>query len=504
MNDWVNLNSNFYSNGGVNFGLRYNKRTGDIEIRERDILGGFNSSVVLYQNGVWYSDALRITGGAEPLFTYDPGDILQSNPIETQKAKQLNLDARKFAYQAFITQGGNTKGLRINSTALPQNQAGTASITNNVPGASPGIATAVPGLAAPIGNGNIISGIANLLTPGIPEVGDFDNIPTPWKSLLKYPIDILDDRQDTLQITQLEYQSPNKDVFTTGISELLTKGITRNSVLKSKKSIKGTVVLPMPNSVGDSNRLDWGEDTMDSMTTAATASMIQNPGPMVAGLAGAQALAGLLNLRGQQGLGSLASNAPQTVLRAILTSQNLNNAATKAAFQSFVLSKYGFEISPESILARGAGIVPNSNLQLLFKNVQLRTFTFAYKLSPRSEQEAKEVNMILRFFKQGMAAKKGAAGTTLYLKTPNVFKLEYKTGNSPIKGINKFKICALQSFNVDYAPNQQWTAYEGGQPTSVIMTMGFKELEPVYENDYKSSSDLEFDVPSVQADEIGY
>lgn len=497
MNDWVNLNSNFYSNGGVNFGLRYNRRTGDIEIRERDILGGFNSSVVLYQNGVWYSDALRITGGAEPLFSYEDGDVLQANPIETQKAKQLNIDARRFAYQAYVTLGGNNKGLSINSTALPQNQRGSASITNSVPGANPGVAKVVPALTTPQG----LSGIWDALKGGLPDPGNFDTIPTPWKNLLKYPIDILENRQDTLRITQVEYQSPNKDIFDQDIKDILTKGIIRGSV---KKSLKGTVILPMPNNPSDSNTADWGEDNMDSMTTAATSLAVNKTGLMVGGLAGAKGLGGLLSLLGNPGAGSLISNLPPIALRGILYGMSTNNAATKAALQSYILSKYGFEVPPESILARGAGIVPNSNLQLLFKNVQLRTFTFAYKLSPRSEEEAKEVNMILRFFKQGMAAKKGSAGTTLYLKTPNVFKLEYKTGNEDIKGINKFKICALTSFNVNYAPNGQWSAYEGGQPSSVVMTMGFKELEPVYENDYKSTSDIEFDVPPVQSDEIGY
>lgn len=497
MNDWVNLNSNFYSNGGVNFGLRYNKKTGDIEIRERDILGGFNSSVVLYQNGIWYSDALRITGGAEPLFSYDPNDVLQSNPIETQKAKQLNLDARKFAYQAFIAQGGNSKGLRINSTALPQNQTGNASVSNAVPGANAGVATAVPGLAASPGGG----GIWDAISPGLPDPGNFEDIPTPWKKLLKYPIDLLETQQDTLRITQVEYQSPNRDIFEQNITDILSKGIVRGSV---KKSVRGTVILPIPNNPNDSNTASWGEDNMDAMTTAATTLAVQQPGLLGAGLIGSTLLSSILGAKGMQGTAGLAANAPPAAIRAYLLSQATNNAAIKAALQSYILNKYQFEVSPESILSRGLGIVPNSNLQLLFNNVTLRNFTFAYKLSPRSEQEAKEVNMILRFFKQGMAAKKGAAGTTLYLKTPNVFKLEYKTGNSPIKGINKFKICALTSFNVNYAPNGQWAAYEGGQPTSVVMTMGFKELEPVYENDYKSTSDLEFDVPAVQADEVGY
>jgi hypothetical protein len=181
----------------------------------------------------------------------------------------------------------------------------------------------------------------------------------------------------------------------------------------------------------------------------------------------------------------------------------------KSALTSYLLQKYGFEVSPESILARGLGVVPNSNMQLLFNNVTLRGFNFSYLMSPRSKDEAKVVNQIIRTFKQGMAAKKRnlqAGGASLFLGTPNVYKLEYKSGNDPIKGINKFKICALKGFAVNYSPNGKWSAYEGGQPSSITMTMTFQEIEPIFDTDYQNDipSDISFDLPKVEADEIGY
>jgi hypothetical protein len=138
-------------------------------------------------------------------------------------------------------------------------------------------------------------------------------------------------------------------------------------------------------------------------------------------------------------------------------------------------------------------------------------------MSPRSEKEAANVRRIIRFFKEGMAAKKqqgvgggggGAAGAaSLFLGTPDIFRLEYKSGNKSIKGVNKFKVCALQSFSVNYTAENQWESYDDdsapGQPVSLIMQMQFKEIEPIYDTDYQASTLS--DQPSIaDSDDVGF
>lgn len=484
------INENFYNcttcgPAGLQLALQYNSSTGDYRLIEKNALG--IGSAIFYQNGVYYSDAIQ-----------DPNLFTGNNPNNlTQAAKELSTRIRATVYGTYQTLGGLNKGNVLNSSAQLANHSAEPSVLNQYPGTTPPPVSA-PALTNPPGQNSIW----DIIAPGLPDPGEFENIPAPWKKLLKYPLDILENRQDTLRITQVEYQSPNKDIFKGDIKDILTKGLIRGSAVK--KLPKGAVILPIPNNAQDGNGVVWDQDSMDPVTTAATSLAVNNTRTLGMGLLGGAGLSAALGALNMPGAAGLAANAPPAAIRAYLFTQASNNAAVKAALQSYILSKYQFEVSPESILSRGLGIVPNSNLQLLFNNVRLRNFTFGYMMSPRSEAEAKEVNMILRFFKQGMAAKKGAAGTTLFLKTPNVFKLEYKSGNQPIKGMNKFKICALTDFTVNYVPNGQWAAYEGGQPSSVLMTMSFKEIEPIYENDYKTTSDLPFDAPAVQNDEIGY
>ena len=106
--------------------------------------------------------------------------------------------------------------------------------------------------------------------------------------------------------------------------------------------------------------------------------------------------------------------------------------------------------------------------------------------------------MIIRAFKQWSAPKKvrkidngelsnvgKAGGPSFFLGTPNIFRLRFVTnGNRNILGVNKFKPCALTNVDLNYTPEGQWMAYENGMPISVMMTLQFQELEPIYDTDY--------------------
>ena len=56
-------------------------------------------------------------------------------------------------------------------------------------------------------------------------------------------------------------------------------------------------------------------------------------------------------------------------------------------------------------------------------DLQLRNFTFAFTLAPRSREEAKTIIRIIRFFKQGMAPIRSKS--RLFLKSPHTL-LAYK------------------------------------------------------------------------------
>ena len=334
------------------------------------------------------------------------------------------------------------------------------------------------------------------------------------KSLLRYPDDILESNQDTFVISQYNYQAPGGDVFAkSNIYSTVFEdgGLQRNSALKD---FIGTVILPMPNKVVDQNAVSWSGDNMNTISMGVGGYAYQNTAKALAGQAAASVGTEFANI-----MKLPMSPEAKTGLIQLLTLTDagggkiVNRADFRAMLASLATKGAGMEISPETILARGFGVVPNSNLELLFNGPTLRGFTFGYRMTPRSEKEAKNVRRIIRFFKQGMAARKmtGQAGQgSAFLKSPNVFKLKYKSAGKSIPGVNKFKICALTQFGVDYTPESQWTAYEDpsspGQPVSVVMSLQFNELEPVYESDYQESifGGLENDLDSVTENDVGY
>ena len=56
--------------------------------------------------------------------------------------------------------------------------------------------------------------------------------------------------------------------------------------------------------------------------------------------------------------------------------------------------------------------------------------------------------------------------------------------------MNKFKECALGSLGVDYAPNGNYSTYEDGVMTAYRLTMNFREMSPIYNDDYKDANPL--------------
>ena len=324
------------------------------------------------------------------------------------------------------------------------------------------------------------------------------------KKSAQYPVDALykrengsNETQDHLVISQYRYKPPRADdIWGKGnIATIITQGIARNSPLDE---FLGLVKMPMPNAIQDSNNVAWGEDTVNALEAAAL-NAVQPNLTTLGGYGTVGATAGILDIA-LGGSGEAGSQAIAATLGTRLASGALSRAGGGLGGTILgpeavarILGTAGIETSAEAILARKEGVVPNSNLELLFSGPTLRQFSFVYKMSPRSSDEAKVVNQILRFFKQGMAAKKlsstgggAAVGRSYFLGTPNVFRLQYRTNeDEAVKGLNRIKTCALTGTSVNYTPEGAFASYDGGQPVSVLLSLNFQELEPIYDTDYK-------------------
>ena len=104
--------------------------------------------------------------------------------------------------------------------------------------------------------------------------------------------------------------------------------------------------------------------------------------------------------------------------------------------------------------------------------------------------------MIIRALKQHSVVKKNpavldksGASNNFLLGTPDVFKLRYIKARTQkdIKGLNKFKTCALTDMSVDYTGEVgRFAAYEvDSQPITTLISLSFTELAPIYDVDYE-------------------
>ena len=268
---------------------------------------------------------------------------------------------------------------------------------------------------------------------------------------LNYPT-TRDPNQDVIKFDMLKYEPKKVQGFSFG-----GKG-----KLKDRTSI-GTVTLPIPGGISDANACDWGGDTMNPLQIAGAGialAALQNSKNVPGGLSGA--LSGLVD--------SVRDN------NAVIQDGIAGGTAAAAV---------GANIN--SILGRTQGMILNPNLELLFQKPSLRPFTFQFKMSPRSAAEAKVITQIIRFFKQGMAPIREES--RLFLKTPHTFRIKYVQLGSQEESpfLNKFKECALLSCSVQYTPEGNYAPYEDGAMSSYQMSLQFKELEPVYNDDYEQN-----------------
>ena len=54
--------------------------------------------------------------------------------------------------------------------------------------------------------------------------------------------------------------------------------------------------------------------------------------------------------------------------------------------------------------------------------------------------------------------------------------------------LHAFKLCALTGMSVNYTNAGTYTSYEDGTPVNIRMSLTFKELNPIYHEDYQESA----------------
>ena len=313
-----------------------------------------------------------------------------------------------------------------------------------------------------------------------------------YADVFAYPLDI-DPLQDHLKIKKYKYERTsvqagrpdriktvkgeeikNNRNRTTGYKDDTKSNVAGDSVLGMEQL--GSVILPMPKVV-DTNGAEWGESKINILGLAAM---------------GAGKKLGEIGISDQEQerlkeLNKRFKNKPGQGKTSDF--KDVLGAIGGATFTQAASTALGQQISTNEFLARASGRVLNPNAELLFQGPVLRDFNFDFLMIARSREEGDEIRRIIRWFKTGMAPRFNDA---TFLKTPDVFSLEYKRGQGPmdiLDTVNRFNPggLALRTIAVDYAPNGYWSAYQDSQPVAVRMSLNFAELRPIFASDQEKT-----------------
>ncbi len=126
-------------------------------------------------------------------------------------------------------------------------------------------------------------------------------------------------------------------------------------------------------------------------------------------------------------------------------------------------------------VSAATGLAANPKKEQVFKGVDFRTFTFEYQFFPRSSEEARNVQNIIKQFKYHMHPEMKDDRNFLYLY-PSEFDITYYQGGRENLNLHRHTSCVLTDMSVNYTPNGNFSTFNDGMPTQINVAMTFKEL----------------------------
>lgn len=285
--------------------------------------------------------------------------------------------------------------------------------------------------------------------------------------LLRYPINNISDGDDYFKIQVIEYKAPGLNL-TGGFGLQTTEDSLRNSG-SIKKSL-ATIILPMPATIQDSNAADWVSGNMNPLQAT-----------LAAGGNSAVLSNNIMNSLAQSGIKAFNN------LDAAVSSGEGQKSLAAGAAGAAMASLLG-QGDVNQIISRATGNVFNQNVELLFNGVTIRpAFQFSFDMVPRSKEESERIKKIIRTFKINMTPQSGRpneSGGGLFVKAPNIFKLEYMNGVRHHPFLHRFKPCALTQMSVNYNGSAQYATYSDSTPVHMQLSLQFQELSPIYAENY--------------------
>lgn len=267
---------------------------------------------------------------------------------------------------------------------------------------------------------------------------------------LKYPNDILTSTTDYMMIDVCEFQPAMAAGIGTGEGGAGAK--------------LGSMIFYMPSNIATDYNQGWS-----SKPLSPNARMIMKATDMAMSGQDATAVSGYLNS---------ALGGTELTVAANMFAKGVNS-----------MTQANLSANDAIGLQQGMGI--NSVPELTWSgHGGQRRAVFNILMQPKDSDEADTVQKIINTFKVAMHPSKNSANMSggsstggRFVQYPLSFKIKYMSGSGENQYLNKWKPMVLESFTVNYTPDNVYTTHPDGSPVAASITTSFKELKIIYADD---------------------
>lgn len=128
------------------------------------------------------------------------------------------------------------------------------------------------------------------------------------------------------------------------------------------------------------------------------------------------------------------------------------------------------------------GAIPSPKMELMFRGVSRREFSFAFTFLPESKVDMLDVQEIIKEFKLRMHPKFDLNSGTRRQSIPDIFEIAYHHTQGRNLNLHRIASCFLKKMDVTYGGDQFQTFKSDGDsmdgaPVKTTMTLNFGEIE---------------------------
>ena len=232
-----------------------------------------------------------------------------------------------------------------------------------------------------------------------------------------------------------------------------SKGLIESYTTPVRRSYTGSICLYMPTGIEITDAVQYNDDTrqfaagLNEMISGGGSDAFNNK----AVLASTQAISVYGAAAGKIGGGAMLG----------------------------ALAGYGVGDIIATEMQRSTGALLNKNEFAAYGSTPLRTFTFNWTILPDSEQESEQAAGLIKFFRESMHATKNNQVT---ITVPDHCVVSFHGSKDMIQ----LPPVVVENVGVTYNPNNSSFFRKNNAPVEIALTIGLKELNPLYKDDVKA------------------